>query len=145
MGGVIGRCRIVPLNKRANIASDTILSGTVKSFYMTQSGGPFSGKVRVKRVFRGDRGLEGRMVMVEGFGSNHICLATPRLGDTKLFFLKSVKSRHSHRRVKIFKLNSSVLKINLQNLKALWKLEETENRSKLSYYKHKYQLYLLIS
>ena len=141
MGGVIGRCRIVPLNKRSDIASDTILSGTVKSYYMTQSGGPFSGKVRVKRVFRGDRGLEGRMVMVEGFGSNHICLATPRLGDTKLFFLKSVKSRHSHRRAKVFKLHSSVLKINLQNLKVLWKLEENENRSKLSHkHKHYYQL-----
>ena len=136
MRGVVGRCRIVPLSKRSDIVSETILSGTVKSFYMTQSGGPFSGKVRVKRVFRGDRGLEGRMVMVEGFGSSHICLTTPRLGDTKLFFLRSVKTRHNNKRTKLFKLHSSVLKINLPNLKVLWKLEVDDNKSKFSYHKH---------
>ena len=83
---VSGKCRIAPLSTRSNIPSDTIVSGTVKSFYMKQSGGPFAGKVKVKRVFRGDKGLEGRMVIVEGFGRKHICLSTPRLGDTKLFF-----------------------------------------------------------
>ena len=126
---VSGKCRIAPLSTRSNIPSDTIVSGTVKSFYMKQSGGPFAGKVKVKRVFRGDRGLEGRMVMVEGFGSKHICLSTPRLGDTKLFFLKSGRFKHSHVRVKTFKLYSSILKVNLQNLKALWKLEAKDKEA----------------
>jgi hypothetical protein len=130
---VSGKCRIAPLSTRSYIPSDIIVSGTVKSFYMKQSGGPFAGKVKVKRVFRGDKGLEGRMVMVEGLGSKHICLSTPRLGDTKLFFLKSGRLRHSHARVKTFKLYSSMRKVNLQNLKALWKLEakDKDARSKI--------------
>jgi hypothetical protein len=109
----------------------------VKSFYMKQSGGPFAGKVKVKRVFRGDKGLEGRMVMVEGFGSKHVCLSTPRLGDTKLFFLKS--GRHSHVRVKTFKLYSSIRKGNLQNSKTLWKMEARDKKaaSKISILKIK--------
>ena len=133
---VSGKCRIAPLSTRSHIPSDTIISGTVKSFYMKESGGPFSGKVKVKRVFRGERVLEGRMVMVEGFGSKHVCLSTPRLGDTKLFFLKSMRLRHTHthRRVKTFKLYSSILKINLNNLKALWKLEAKGNESKFIFY-----------
>ena len=32
------------------------------------SGGPFAGKVLVRRVFRGESSLEGRLVMVEGLG-----------------------------------------------------------------------------
>ena len=131
-----GRCRVPSLSTRSGTGSDTILSGTVKSFYMHQSGGPFSGKVRVKRVFRGEKGLEGRMVMVEGFGTDHICLSTPRLGDTKLFFLKSKRVRHNHRRAKTFKLNSNVLKINLRNLKALWKLEAKDNESRIKLITH---------
>jgi hypothetical protein len=104
---VNSKCRIAPLSTRSNIPSDTIVSGTVKSFYMKQSGGPFAGKVKVKRVFRGDKGLEGRMVMVEGFGSKHVCLSTPRLGDTKLFFLKSGRFRHSHLRAGVQKVGTA--------------------------------------
>ena len=74
--------------------------------------------------------------MVEGFGSKHVCLSTPRLGDTKLFFLNSMRLRHTHthRSVKTFKLYSSILKINLNNLKALWKLEAKGNESKLRFF-----------
>ena len=31
--------------------------------------------------------LEGRSIIVEGLGDPDICVSTPRLGDTKLFFL----------------------------------------------------------
>ena len=127
---VSGKCRIAPLSARSNIPSDTIISGTVKSFYMKKSGGPFAGKVKVKRVFSGDKGLEGRMVMVEGFGSKHVCLSTPRLGDTKLFFLKSGRLRDSHVRVNAFKLFSSILRVNLQNSKALWRLKAEDKKTK---------------
>ena len=126
---VTGKCRIQPLSARSNIPSDTILSGTVKSFYMKESGGPFAGKVKVRRVFRGDKGLEGRMVMVEGFGNKNICLSSPRLGDTKLFFLKNIKPRQNiYPRVYKFKLNDNILKLNLRNLKTLWKLEDTNTK-----------------
>ena len=44
---VSGKCDISPLSTEYNITSDTIVSGTVKSFYMKKSGGPFAGKVKV--------------------------------------------------------------------------------------------------
>ena len=115
------KCRIKSLSTRSKITGDTIISGTVKSFYMKGSGGPFAGKVQVRRVFKGKKGLEGRLVMVEGFGSRAICLSSPRLGDTKIFFLQTVRQRHSGHRLK---LSNNILKLNLKNLKVLWKLEE---------------------
>ena len=55
--------QVVPLEARKRLVGDTVLSGTVKSFYMrgrgsTGRGGPFAGKVKVRRVFRGDSSLE---------------------------------------------------------------------------------------
>ena len=119
---VSGKCRIAPLSTRSNIPSDTIVSGTVKSFYMKQSGGPFAGKVKVKRVFRGDKGVEGRIVMVEGFRSKNVCKSSPRLGDTKLLFLKKIQHRQNiHSK---FKLSDNIIRLSLRNLKILWKLED---------------------
>ena len=128
---VTGKCRIASLSARSYIPSDTIISGTLKSFYMKKSGGPFAGKVKVRRVFRGDEGLVGRMVMVEGFGSKNICLSIARLGDTKLFFLEDKRARqNTQSRVKRFKLYSSILKVNLRNLKTLWKIETKKTKGK---------------
>ena len=76
--GVVGAeaaCKVVPLESRRVIVGDTVMSATVKSFYMRGSGGPFAGKVKVRRVFRGDQGLEGRTVMVEGLGSGWVGVA----------------------------------------------------------------------
>ena len=50
--------QVVPLEARKRLVGDTVLSGTVKSFYMRGRGGPFAGKVKVRRVFRGDLSLE---------------------------------------------------------------------------------------
>ena len=61
---VIGKCHISPLSTEYNITSDTIVSGTVKSFYMKEPGGAFAGKLKLRRVFKGDKGVDGRMVMV---------------------------------------------------------------------------------
>ena len=98
---------------------------------MKESGGPFAGKVKGRRVFRGDKGLEGRMVMVEGFGSKDFCLSLPRLGDTKLFFVQNIKARQNiYPRVYKFKLKDNILKLNLRNLKTLWKLEEKNKKGK---------------
>ena len=119
------KCRIKSLSKRTKIPGDTIISGTVKSFYMKGSGGPFAGKVQVRRVFRGKKGLEGKMVIVEGFGSSVFCLSSPRLGDTKIFFLQSRSLRHNRLPTKnLFKLAHNILKLSLKNLKVLWKLEK---------------------
>ena len=122
---VRGKCRIKPLSINTRIPGDTIISGTVKSFYMKESGGPYAGKVVVRRVMKGAKELEGRMVMVEGFGSRDICLSSPRLGDTKIFFLQRVRRRHGgYSSVTRFKLSDNILKMTLKNLKVLWKLEE---------------------
>ena len=56
--------QVVPLEARKRLVGDTVLSGTVKSFYMRGrgggggGGGPFAGKVKIRRVFRGDSSLE---------------------------------------------------------------------------------------
>jgi hypothetical protein len=126
---VSAKCHISPLSTEYNITTDTIVSGTVKSFYMKESGGAFAGKVKVRRVFRGDKRVEGRMVMVEGFGSKNLCKASPRLGDTKLFILSRIKqSRYIHPLVYHLKLSDNIFKHNLRNLKILWK---TYNQEKI--------------
>ena len=62
--------QVVPLEARRKLVGNTVISGTVKSFYMSGRvggggggggvgrGGPFAGKVKVRRVFRGDSSLE---------------------------------------------------------------------------------------
>ena len=121
VGGAAARCRIPHLGPRTLARSDTVLSAAVKSFYMKEAGGPFAGRATVRRVFRGDPGLEGRSVVVQGLGEPSICLSNPRLGDTKLFFLKTVPAR-GRRSGKVFRLNDNIRKLNLMNLKTLGKL-----------------------
>ena len=83
----------------------------MKSVFLRGSGGAFAGKVKVRRVFRGDK-------WVEGFGRKHVCKSTPRLGVTKLFFLKHIKMKRStHSNAKKFKIYSNISKVNLQNLR----------------------------
>ena len=129
---VSAKCRLKSLTTKSQMPGDTIISGTVKSLYMKETGGPFAGKVKVRRVFKGDKGLEGRMVMVEGLGSKTICMSSPRLGDTKLFFLQTTKLRHNiYPRVYKLKLKDNILKLNLKNLKVLWKLEDGNKKGKI--------------
>ena len=74
--------------------------------------------------------------MVEGLGSRcslhpvtprlqlrELCVSTPKLGDTKIFLLDSLQASQA-RRIPRFSLAASILKLNLSNLKVLWKLEE---------------------
>ena len=74
---------------------------------------------------------QGRTVLLEGLGSRQFCVSTPRLGDTKIFLVDHiVKSDHNRGRnslsVPKLRLRSSILKVNLRNLKVLWRLEENE-------------------
>ena len=72
--------------------------------------------------------------MVEGFGNKNICLSNPRLGDTKLFFLKMGKMRQDRSgQVLKFKLNDNILKINLRNQKLLTKLRDRRMKKKMIY------------
>ena len=135
LGGAGARCRLHHLSLRTVLRSHTIVSATVTSLYMKQQGGASGGRVRVGRVFRGDPGLEGRTVVVQGFGSEDICLSNPRLGDTKLFFLKQGKTRRgagssSSGRALRFQLNDNILKINSRNLKLLTSLRHSSLQTK---------------
>ena len=128
---VDSRCRVQHLGVKNYIRSDTIVSATVMSFYMKNSGGASGGKIKIKRVFKGDRGLEGRLVVVEGFGNTNICLSNPRLGDTKLFFLKMDKMRQDlFGQALKFRLNDNILKINSRNQKTLIKLRDRRERKR---------------
>ena len=74
---------------------------------------------------------QGRTVLLEGLGSRQFCVSTPRLGDTKIFLVDQiVKSDQKRGRnslsVPKLRLRSSILKVNLRNLKVLWRLEENE-------------------
>ena len=126
-------CSVSPLTESLSLslsdASQVILSATVRSFYLRQSRqtghrGSWAGKIRVRRVFRGSKLLEGKHIVVEGLGAEHICSSTPKLGETKVFFLRETK-KGTH--VKRFTLSDDVREVNLKNLKLLWKLE---NRGK---------------
>lgn len=122
-------CKIHHLGIKNYARSDTIVSATVKSFYMKNEGGVAGGRIKIRRVFKGDKSMEGRLVLVEGFGNKNICLSNPRLGDTKLFFLKMGKMRQERSgQVLRFKLNDNILKINSRNLKTLSKFRDRRMR-----------------
>ena len=72
---------------------------------------------------------QGRTVLLEGLGSSQFCVSTPRLGDTKIFLVDHLlddKSRRNGLSAPKLRLRSSILKVNLRNLKVLWKLEESK-------------------
>ena len=79
--------------------------------------------------------VQGRTVLLEGLGSRQFCVSTPRLGDTKIFLVDQiVKSDQNRGRnslsVPKLRLRSSILKVNLRNLKVLWRLEENETNGR---------------
>ena len=73
---------------------------------------------------------QGRTVLLEGLGSRQFCVSTPRLGDTKIFLVDHIVGDQKRGRnslsVPKLRLRSSILKVNLRNLKVLWRLEENE-------------------
>ena len=73
---------------------------------------------------------QGRTVLLEGLGSSQFCVSTPRLGDTKIFLVDQVQDDKSRLSVPKLRLRSSILKVNLRNLKVLWRLEEGEAKGK---------------
>ena len=73
--------------------------------------------------------FQGRTVLLEGLGSSQFCVSTPRLGDTKIFLVDHIldeKRRRNGLSVPKLRLRSSILKVNLRNLKVLWRLEESK-------------------
>ena len=64
--------------------------------------------VRVKRVYKGSRDLQGSLVIVEGFGSDKICESNVGASDIRIFLVNRALFGR-------MKLMSSVLKVNQDN------------------------------
>ena len=84
---------------------------------------------------------QGRTVLLEGLGSRQFCVSTPRLGDTKIFLVDQIVGDQNRGRnslsVPKLQLRSSILKVNLRNLKVLWRLEENETKRRSTKITHK--------
>ena len=90
------KCKVIPLQSRAEIRAAAVFSGTVVSFLFPKEQREseegqrplrnqlYAARVVVKRVFKGDRGLRGRSVVVGGLGNPKICISRPRLGDARI-------------------------------------------------------------
>ena len=81
-------------------------------------------KNQISRILSPHSMTQGRTVLLEGLGSSQFCVSTPRLGDTKIFLVDQVQDDKSRLSVPKLRLRSSILKVNLRNLKVLWRLEE---------------------
>ena len=95
------KCKVIPLHSRAEIRAATVFSGTVVSFLFPKERPLrphrlYAARVAVKRVFRGDRGLRGRSVVVGGLGNPKICVSRPRLGDARISVAAITSSTSLH-------------------------------------------------
>ena len=125
-------CKLVPLKIRRVIRAQTIFTGIVRSVYRQPPGYRFlSAKVRVKTVYRGDPGLEGQTVVVDGLGNPKICVSRCPANAARVFFVmdkggRRDKSRHSPPR---YKLVSSLLRLTSANQKALTRIRASKRKS----------------
>lgn len=91
--------------------------------------------VLVRRVFRGPKSLQNSEVIVENLGNLRICLANPKLGDTRIFFTDSIKpgrERFPQAQLPHFNLRSSLLRLTLSNLRVLWHLKNHRGKAEIS-------------
>ena len=92
----------------------------------------FAAKVDIRRVFRGPKQLQNKIVIVENLGNPKICMANPKVKDTRIFFANSLKLDRQNflsaddPKMPHFHLRSSLLRLTLSNLKVLWKLQNQE-------------------
>ena len=87
----------------------------------------YAAKVMVKRVFRGDKDVQGRNVVVEGLGNLNFCVSRPRLQDTRIFLVTNLRFEDytlGESTIPHFRLRSSLLRPTLANLKVLWSLDQ---------------------
>lgn len=109
----LGVCRkefLKPLEKRQNAAA-LVFTGQVERVYKShQHPHHYRGIVRVKRVIKGLKQFQGNRVVVEGFGSQKICVSDVKEKDTRIFLTNPI----SHGRLK---LNSSLIRVNRKNMR----------------------------
>lgn len=69
--------------------------------------------IRVKRIIKGDKSIQGKRIIIEGFGSDKICLSNVNERESKIFFTSSSSASSMMR----MKLNSSLLSFTNDNLR----------------------------
>ncbi|KAK3104685.1 hypothetical protein FSP39_007729 [Pinctada imbricata] len=85
--------------------------------------GMYKGEVEIRRVVKGKAKLEKfvngfeptskkEIIMVEGFGDTHICESDVRVKDTRILMLNMGEDG-------AMKLNSSIIRININNLERI--------------------------
>lgn len=94
---------IAAREERANV----VLTGTAERIYISSRG--YSCDVKIKRVVKGERLEPGSSILVEGFGNDEFCDSNLKEGDTRIFLLSRLGNN-------LFRLNSSVIHINVLNL-----------------------------
>ena len=90
----------------------------------------YAASIIVQRVFRGNKDLEGKNVIVEGLGNPNFCVSRPRLQDTRIFFVNIMKTkefRFGSPSIEHFRLRSSLLRTTTQNIKILTALKNIKN------------------
>ena len=97
----------------------------------------YSAKVEIKRIFRGPEGIHRHKVIVENLGNPRICISNPKVGDTRIFFTDSIKRSDQkiakkYSKVPHFHLRSSLLRLTLGNLKALWRLQNQNKKGAIT-------------
>ena len=95
----------------------------------------FAAQVEIHRVFRGPKQLQNKNVIVENLGNPKICLASPKVKDTRIFFANSLKLDRQNFRsddpeMPHFNLRSSLLR--LQNKEGI---KQKTGKSKIIYFK----------
>lgn len=102
-----------PLEKRESEA-DLVFTGTIERIKrnptLKLANGWYRANVRVKQVIKGNIKLEGSKVIVEGFGSKKICESDVKMKDSRIFLVNEGTNGR-------LRLNSSLIRINLDNLK----------------------------
>ncbi|KAI1305882.1 hypothetical protein HDE_01270 [Halotydeus destructor] len=120
-----------PLERREEDAS-LVFTGTVEKVYRhTGHPGHYRGLVRVKRVIKGMKQYQGNRVIVEGFGSQKICVADVKEKDSRIFLANLA----NHGRLK---LNSSLIRVNRKNLRKAMTASSKSRRWANSNYGHLY-------
>lgn len=108
----LGICRkefLRPLEKR-EYEADLVFTGTVQRVFKAHARHHYRGVVRVKRVIKGSKKFQNHRVIVEGFGSQKICVSDVKEND-KMIFLTSPASYGR------MKLKSSLIRVNRKNVR----------------------------
>ena len=98
--------------------SDFVLTGSVQwisegvNKIQNIQGEGVTGGVLVTSVLKGPKYLEGRMLVIAGFGKDEFCISRSRVNDERIFFVRLDENRK-------VKLSSSLMKVNAKNLRML--------------------------